>query len=1334
MDNKRIYSISINGISESIDAVAALNKQLDALESRMKTLEKSSSVGVKTQGGGNALSEEEATQREINKLKKEGATLDAKIAAAQDEVFKKVDATKQLYKETLADQKAIAAQERLTADAYSNTMQGMKSKLSDLKAVINTTDLGDSDKIKQMTKEANELTNKLKQMEEAYGQFGRNVGNYKSAADGFKGIRLEIAGTVQEFDNAKQALKTLKQELATLQFKKDQGMLLSEEELKRFEELPSVVAQLQSSIQDAGKPMDALMDSMQSIMAIGQTTKGFSALFGFDDNEINKSIQSLVALQNAMQGIQTISKQMKSGEFMGGLFTKGDAAIKSFTDKLFGVNKAAQSASTAVASVGTAGKTAATGLGTATVAANTATKSFSLATLGATALRVALNAIGIGLIIGAISLAVEGISKLVEKQKEAKKYQEDLNKAVEEGTKAYAKTTAELTALKNRVDKFNGTKKQEKKLVDELNSKYGSALGQYKSLKEWKEALIKKAPAYAEALKTEAEAQAYLNMYTQQFIELEEAKRRQQEKDSSFVGWLEKAVDTVAKGVTKINKSWGAMATGISTGLHAMLDENIGQMQSNLDNTYNLYQQRMTKLNELKEKYGIMDQSDKISKDGQKTKNEIEKVQNEINQLEIRLMEDGLNKKLRQLDEEERQVLNKLKQNGKTTAAEIEKIQRGYAALRAKEIQEYLKNVDEAIKKSEEKIKSVQAEINSKELENKLNKVRADRAQMETLDQTPNTYGPMTSNRDLAKIGRYRENQLAESAEAIYDATRQTYDNLIRYLINYQQEEQLIIQAGIRDKQRQEEEAENKRYNQLFDELQGERDKVDKTIRGFNVETEADAKHLEEMKEQRDDYDKQMQTALDQHMKRMQQIRESYDYQIKQNEIDTQNDISATQEKFYNLQITHYRQFLTKMNDEMNANPEINKTWGVVDVKKTKQNYEEIIRAGEKTIKSINADRRQLDMDLKDGFISSEAFAATNRQLDDLERSVQQGMDVTKLAGENLTRDFLDSAQEYIRSFVTVLQDALGAIWDAQDRAFEKEQEELQRTFDETNEKLQKALDKQEQLIQEHSQSVESIEQELATARGDRRQHLIDQLNAEMEAERTAAKEKKRLEKEQQKEKEKQDKKQEDLDKKRRKAEYRRNIAQAIINGAMAVTYAAMNTWPVPAVAMMKLAAITSAAQLAIVLANKPYAKGGQLPTDGGVAQGKRHSEGGIPVLGGRASIEGGEFITNRQTTAKNVDLLEYINAKHRKLDINDFIDFYSSGNVKKNLTSMSPRNKFADGGIVPTLNSNYEFDDRLMSAFEDYSNRPVVVSVVDINNRQAAVKNIEVLAGLNND
>lgn len=1309
MDGKKIYSITINGISESINAVDALNKQLLTLENRIKELEKSN-VKINASGGGSkssssSLSEEAAIQKEINKLKQEGATLDAKIVAAQDEVYKKVDATKQLYKETVADQKALAAQERITADAYSNTMVGMKQHLADLKAVINATDLGDTDKINEMTKDANELTKKLKEMEEAYGQFGRNVGNYKSAADGFKGLRIEVAGVTHEFDNAKQALKTLQGDLRTLQVKKDQGMLLSEEEVKRFEELPSIVAQLKSSIQDAGKPMDGLMDTMQSIVAIAQTSKGISAFFGLEESGVEETIKNLVALQNAMQGLQTIQKQLQSQEGLGKWLAKGNAAIDTFTKKLFGLETTTKTTNAAIASTGTAGKTAAVGLGTASVAANTATKSFSLATAAATALRVALSAIGIGLIIAGISALVEGIGYLINKQKEAKKFQEDLNKTIEEGQKEYAKTTVELSQLKSKVDNFNGSKKQEKKLVDELNSKYGDALGQYKSLKEWKDALIKKGESYAKVLKLEAENQALLNMYTENFIKLMHAKDLAQ-KGPDF--WDEAA--------EWLPWNWGGKSA------QDKLNDTVKDIDTAGDEILKRIEANNKEIAQLNEENELFDYAPTIDKNADKTKKAIEEKYRTINQLELRLMQDGLNKKLRQLDEEERQTINKLKENSRLTADEMKRIQRAYSQLREKEIKEYLKNLEDSIKKSAQDIRNIQFEINTKEITNQIDALQNERQKLETLGGTMSLYGePLTSRRDLKEIGIDVEDQLSRSFKSSLTIAREFYDILIKDLITYQKEEQSLIDENIKEEERKQKQAEVDRYNLQFDSLQKQLEEADRQIQLNKARNDEEVKLLEKLKDDRKIIEGQIEQALDQHMKKMQQITEASNNAIKKNELDTAADISSTQERYYNLQISNFREFLSKLNDEVNQNPVVDKDWGIVNISQTKKNYKEILNATKTALAAIRDEKKRIDKDLADGFISDEAAVATTKQLDDIARDIKQAEAVTKEASKNLVADFISSTQMYLQDALNSFNTIMSAVWNAQDAAFDKEQEQI----DKTNDALDKALDKQQEIIEKHKSAIDSIEDELATARGDRRQHLIDQINAEIEAQRAAQKEEEKIKKQQ----EAQQRKQDELDLKRKKAEYKRNLLQAVVNGAMAVTMAAINKWPIPAIPMMALAASTTAAQIAIMAANKPYAKGGQL--DGGVAQGKRHSEGGIPVLGGRASIEGGEFITNRQTTAKNVDLLEYINAKHRKLDIDDFIDFYSSGKVKKNITSMSPRAKFADGGVIPTLNNEYQFDDRLLSAFEDYANRPYVVSVVDINSRQAAVKNVQVLAGL---
>jgi hypothetical protein len=275
--------------------------------------------------------------------------------------------------------------------------------------------------------------------------------------------------------------------------------------------------------------------------------------------------------------------------------------------------------------------------------------------------------------------------------------------------------------------------------------------------------------------------------------------------------------------------------------------------------------------------------------------------------------------------------------------------------------------------------------------------------------------------------------------------------------------------------------------------------------------------------------------------------------------------------------------------------------------------------------------------------------------------------------------------------------------------------ENLQKQID----KYGDLLDKQKDLVEKHADKVNSIEDELSTARGDRRQHLIDQLNAEMAAQRQALAEQKKIEKQEQALKDKKEK--EELEQKKR--QQNQDALTAAINAAMAISMAAANKWPVPAIPLMAMAAAVGAAQIAAIKAVK-YAKGGLL-------EGKSHAEGGIPVGNSGIEVEGHEYVIRKKSTTPNIDLLDYINKSERKLDLDDFIEFYSSGKLKKNIVQMSPSRKFAEGGTIPTLNNDYSFNDRLLDAFEDYSNRPVVVSVRDINARQAAVRDVEVLAGL---
>lgn len=1377
MDGKKVYQIQINGITESVNAVEALNKQLDALDARIKTLETSNvKINATSSGGGSnasALSEEAAIQKEINKLKAEGATLDAKIVAAQDEVYKKVDATKQLYKETIADQKALAAQERLTADAYSNTMQGMKQHLADLKAVINTTDLGDSDQIKKMTQDAGELTKKLKEMEEAYGQFGRNVGNYKSAAEGFKGLTIEVNGVTRSFDNAKQALMTLKKERDTL------GIGMGKTS-KEFKELDEIVKQLQSDINDMSKSsaaMDNLLDTMESFAAIGTISTGFASLFGADSTEIEKSIQKMVAFQNVLKGIEVINKQIQTREGVGGWIAPFTAQIDKATAKTLVFNRA-------LLGTGTAAKVAAKGI-------NLASKALKgLASMG---ILIVIEAV-----ISKVMDLVESFNKLSATEKAQKEAEESMSKAYGEGM-------AKITQYKVKLDSFNGSKKEEKKLVEELNKEFGNTLGTYKTIAEWQDVMKKKSDLYVQSLIKQAKAQAALNSVTAAYAKLMQVQMGIANGDYDGI-W---------------NKIFGKSG-----------EARLVEAQREVEQMTKMLEDSQKELEEFNKNNKLGDYSPQIKKNATKTKNAVEEAQKTLSQLEIRLMNEGLNKKLRQLDEEERQTINKLKENGRKTGTAIQQVQRSYAQLRAKEIEEYLRTLEEKINKSAQDIQKIQFEINTNEIKNQISELQNTLEKMSSDQPIRNTLLASTEIKETKKLykvddtkiefARSYENlfriseatnkadeyykfllnyvkdkdkelfqDIADYNQAIYNETdeeqkkvymkgledtfkkvadmvEKEYANELLYVRNYTQKvdqtlsesfayrinsekeydkhyrqelmNNIAAQGKLNEQLKQQSvsaatEAESERYRIQMSGLTATRKAVEDGMKAIEntykvvglegIETIKDSnrkvyEQYHDLFAKTVEIDAQIEDAKDQHKKKLEQITKDDNNRIKKNEIDTANEISNEQEKTFNNQIENLRDAQSKINEILSKQPQYN-ALGIVNVGATKRQYKEIEDAAKNMIQEIVVQQALLNIAFSRGLINPTAMNAIKSQFNDLLASYKQMLASIENETKQVMPQLIQSCQVYINGLMDAFNTIMNAVWDAQDVAFDKEQEQIEKT----NEALENALDKQQEIVEQHKDAIDDIESELATARGDRRQHLIDQLNAEIAAQRAAQKEEQKI----QKQKEAQQKKQDALELKRKKAQYNRDLLQAVVNGAMAVTYASMNTWPIPAIPMMALAAATTAAQVAIMAANKPYAKGGQL--DGGVAQGKRHSEGGIPVLGGRASIEGGEFITNRQTTAKNVDLLEYINAKHRKLDIDDFIDFYSSGKSKKVITSMSPRHKYADGGQLPMLANDYNFDDRLLNAFEDYSNRPVVVSVVDINNKQEDVRRVQTLAGL---
>lgn len=296
--------------------------------------------------------------------------------------------------------------------------------------------------------------------------------------------------------------------------------------------------------------LQGIISGLNGISGAAAIAQGAVGLFGGENEKLQQimlRVQSVMAITMGLQQVQqTLNKDSAFS-----LVTLN--SLKKIWNKLIGdgatameaenaateVNTAAQQANTAATTADTAAqttnntstvagtvaqvanKTATQGATAATVAGTVATKAASVALKG---LKAALISTGIGALIVLVGELVGWLVKLFDTTSKADEEFKEQEEVLSKGREAYVKSSLEIENYKIRLEKFNGTKAQEKQLVKELNSKYGEAMGYYNSLSQWKKVLIEKGEAYCKMLLKEAEAQAILTKYTEAYITLQEVK------------------------------------------------------------------------------------------------------------------------------------------------------------------------------------------------------------------------------------------------------------------------------------------------------------------------------------------------------------------------------------------------------------------------------------------------------------------------------------------------------------------------------------------------------------------------------------------------------------------------------------------------------------------------------------------------------------------------------------------------------------------------------------------------------------------------------------------
>ena len=1431
-DNKKIYSIQINGIDQSIKQVDALSDALQFLDKKIKELEsRSVSITSSNNGGGGNRTAELNTE---DKLLKQIQSTEQQIRDARREDYQSLLAQKDLLKDITNEAKQRAASERLLVGNYGNTINGFKKELADIKTVRQATDIG-SAKFDELNKRASELINKLKELDQSYGKLGRNVGNYKSSFDEAKKITVQVGNTTREFKSARDASRQLEQELKALVHAEKEGT-------KEFEELSDAIHKFamaekraESAVNDlkaSSKGMDDILDTFESFGYLASTTQGLSALFGFDDSSIEKSIQKLVALQNVIQGIEKLRLKINSNDagIIGDLFNGGNKAVDSFVSKLTG----------------------------AKIGLNGLTKGSKAATIGVRGLSMALKGFIVGLVLEGVNMLLQAFERLTTIMNSNKATVDELNSSMNALNKEYEKRTnsTQLALMRGEISNneylarlYKEQNDYIQESIDLLNQRAklannrswydvfdvnGSNTGYtgqrltgtttigtghlwsftdifgkeefdfsytINSIEEAREAWKKLNAAvnegkdyfskygegflgYLDSVKTTVEETRevmhgvgnvilsdYIGNLKEAYNEFAKAQndvyrgvdgsRKKLEKAKAKVLELSAAMNNdkilssiianlpdyipeeeIREQINRIigffddfsakvsqqsveqehfwnNKRISAMKNGKAKD-NAQIDEDmryeITKYGDSEEHINLIKAEANRKRLDMQERY-----NEQAKNKAKQHAREMEAAEKELNSLRIQNMAEGLDKQLAQLKEERRQKILNAKENGIKVGEITAEINKLYDKKILEAREEWAYKIQQVYTNMWKNIYQINHQNAQMDFEDQLKQLELEyKALQDAAAKNSGTALGSYSNQGFS-ITKTKKKRAEEGST---DSSDYKYKVLIEKDIDYTKRLREEFKKRTEDRRAYYAENEKLTIEELDKQYSIEKEKAAENlnnelrtlVNSYNAQDHELKEHLKKGEITQAQYNEASKRLSEERAEQETQIQNKYHTESEKREREHREKIANAQNDSNTSILNNYQEMIEKLNSIDSSELIVNGI-GFLNIIATRKRNKELIDAYKELSVNLTAEINNLENKLKSSDLTKEQREQIN-QLIKIYNQLQAaiGGTVIKIQDDtkNATKEFISELNNIAQQLGSSLNTLIGNLGEYADVQYENQINALQKFIDKYEEKLQE----QREITQEHASEVDSIEQELANARGDRRQHLIDKLNAEMAAQRDSLAQQKKMEKE--KKKMEEDKKK--LEEKRFEEQKKVQTRQAIMSGALAVTNA-LSVHPFwVGIAMAAMAAAASAAQIATIQSQK-YA-------NGGVIEGKSHAQGGVKVLGGQAEVEGGEYITNKVTTSKNVDLLEYINSKKKRINLDDLIEFYGvSSPVKKNIQTV--RTKFANGGVVPTLRNDISINDRLLTAFEDYSNRPTVVSVVDIIDRTQAVNDVRVMAGL---
>lgn len=518
-----------------------------------------------------------------------------------------------------------------------------------------------------------EIVAKAKSYERQLQSLAKKITEEKNAIDE---NNSSLDKNAAKHENLRQKIKAVKEQMADLIANgiDEQSSAYKDlaNELGRLTDIQGDVAQQGKVLANDEAQIAGVIQGLSGLTGAFSAAQGAVALFGEENEELQAvmlKVQSLMAITMGLQQVQQTLNKDSAFQLvtLNGLkewwnrllaIGAGEAtaeAAATATNTASQVANAAATEADAVAKQAKAGASAKAAIaeGSETAATNANTGASIAGTAANISLAGAFRMVGaaiksipvFGWIAAAIGVLIGVIYHFVSETKKASKELQEQQKLLEEGRKKYAEVSVEIANYSKKIEAATGNQKQEKQLVEELNTKYGTAMGYYKSLGEWKDVLTTKGEAYCRKLQKEAEAQALLAKYTEAYINLLEVQEKA--KAGEFDHWyysdeaneqlvrrqyIEEAEKEMDKWLAKYNESMDeAQSIADNFDLNPHIDPNSEKATFDPKAAARAQKEAIRTLSEAVKKFN-------------------KEAQNEITQYSINEMSDGLGRELAEIE------------------------------------------------------------------------------------------------------------------------------------------------------------------------------------------------------------------------------------------------------------------------------------------------------------------------------------------------------------------------------------------------------------------------------------------------------------------------------------------------------------------------------------------------------------------------------------------------------------------------------------------------------------------------------------------------------------